>query len=159
MPITLNGSSGITFPDGTVQPTSYLPAGSIISFAGTTPPSGFLTCPTSATTLSRTTYAALFAAIGTTWGVGDGSTTFGMPWFAAGYVPTQANANVGTATVGQVISHTHSYLRSAAQSLASPAAAGSGVTSSSAATTGDVSTGASTANLAAGSAVLMCVKY
>lgn len=156
MPITLDGTSGVTFPDGTVQPTSYIPAGSIISFAGTTPPSGFLTCPTSATTLSRTTYAALFAAIGTTWGVGDGSTTFGMPWFVAGYVPTQANANVGTATTGQVISHTHGYLKSAAQALASPAASGSGVTASSSATT-DATGG--TANLAAGTAVLMCVKY
>lgn len=53
------------------------PAGSVIDFAGSSAPSGWLICDGSV--ISRTTYAALFAAIGTTWGVGDGSTTFGIP--------------------------------------------------------------------------------
>src|ERR1700737_602366 len=43
-------------------------------YAGSTVPNGYLACDGQA--VSRTTYAALFAAIGTTWGVGDGSTTF-----------------------------------------------------------------------------------
>lgn len=54
-----------------------LPSGSMIDFAGTVAPSGFLTCDGSA--VSRVTYAALFTAIGTTWGAGDGSTTFNVP--------------------------------------------------------------------------------
>ena len=52
-------------------------AGVIQMYAGTTPPDGWLLCDGSA--VSRTTYAALFAVIGTTYGAGDGSTTFNLP--------------------------------------------------------------------------------
>lgn len=51
--------------------------GFIKTFAGTTPPEGTLLCDGSA--VSRDTYSELFAAIGTTWGEGDGSTTFNLP--------------------------------------------------------------------------------
>jgi len=51
--------------------------GSILAFAGSSLPTGYLDCDGSA--VSRTTYAALFTAIGTTWGIGDGSTTFNLP--------------------------------------------------------------------------------
>ena len=51
--------------------------GMIKPFAGTTVPTGYLLCDGSA--VSRTTYADLFAAIGTTYGSGDGSTTFNLP--------------------------------------------------------------------------------
>lgn len=51
--------------------------GTVLDFAGTTAPSGWLLCFGQA--VSRTTYANLFAAIGTTYGVGDGSTTFNLP--------------------------------------------------------------------------------
>lgn len=57
--------------------------------------------------VSRTTYAALFAKIGTTWGVGDGTSTFNLPDIEEGYTTVQANANEGTGTVGEVISHQH----------------------------------------------------
>jgi len=53
------------------------PAGIVAMYGHTTPPTGWLSCNGSA--VSRTTYAKLFAAIGTTWGVGDGSTTFNIP--------------------------------------------------------------------------------
>lgn len=46
-------------------------------YAGGTVPANYLLCDGSA--ISRTTYKALFAAVGTTWGVGDGSTTFNLP--------------------------------------------------------------------------------
>ena len=52
-------------------------AGTIYMYAGATAPSGYLLCDGSS--VSRTTYATLFAAIGTTFGAGDGSTTFGLP--------------------------------------------------------------------------------
>ncbi len=52
-------------------------AGTIIPYAGSSAPSGFLLCYGQA--ISRTTYAALFAVIGTTYGAGDGSTTFNVP--------------------------------------------------------------------------------
>lgn len=53
------------------------PAGAMVDFGGAVAPSGWLLCDGSP--VSRTTYAALFAAIGTTFGPGDGSTTFNVP--------------------------------------------------------------------------------
>lgn len=53
------------------------PIGSTISFAGNTVPDGWLYCD--GTAISRTTYPQLFVAIGTTYGAGDGSTTFNLP--------------------------------------------------------------------------------
>lgn len=52
-------------------------AGEIIYHAGSTPPTGALVA--NGALVSRTAYAALFAAIGTTYGAGDGSTTFALP--------------------------------------------------------------------------------
>lgn len=54
-----------------------MPAGAILPYAGATAPDGFLLCY--GQVVSRTTYAALFEAIGTIYGVGDGSTTFALP--------------------------------------------------------------------------------
>lgn len=51
--------------------------GQVATFARTTAPTGWLLCNGQA--VSRTTYAALFAAIGTTYGEGNGSTTFNLP--------------------------------------------------------------------------------
>lgn len=56
---------------------SSMPSGAVIPFAGSTEPSGWLFCFGQA--ISRTTYAELFAAVSTTYGVGDGSTTFNLP--------------------------------------------------------------------------------
>jgi microcystin-dependent protein len=56
---------------------SSTPVGTVTSFAGSTAPSGWLLC--SGQTISRTTYAGLFAILGTTYGVGDNSTTFNIP--------------------------------------------------------------------------------
>lgn len=54
-----------------------LPAGTILPFGGAAAPTGYLLCDGSA--VSRTTYAALFTAIGTAWGPGNGTTTFNVP--------------------------------------------------------------------------------
>lgn len=53
------------------------PSGVISAFGGTTAPAGYLLCDGS--TVSRATYADLFAAIGENFGEGDGSTTFHLP--------------------------------------------------------------------------------
>lgn len=140
-----------------LRPTNLDLPGLIIDFAGPTPPPGFLACPTAAggaQVVSRITYAALFAAIGTTWGAGDGSTTFGIPWFPADYAAVQANANVGTDTVGQVISHQHSI---GSQSLSY--AAGAGVHASFPDSNGLTGLTGGAANLPAGVRVLKCVQY
>ncbi len=53
------------------------PAGAVMDYAGSSAPSGWLLCYGQA--VSRTTYAGLYAAISTTYGTGDGSTTFNLP--------------------------------------------------------------------------------
>jgi len=91
MPITINGTGTVTgisaggLPSGTVTSDTlassavYLtaPAGAVCFVAQNTAPTGWLKANGAA--VSRTTYAALFAALGTTFGVGDGSTTFNLP--------------------------------------------------------------------------------
>jgi microcystin-dependent protein len=54
-----------------------VPVGAVMPFAGTTEPAGWLFCYGQA--VSRSTYARLFGAISTTYGTGDGSTTFNLP--------------------------------------------------------------------------------
>lgn len=73
-PVRRNGTS----LEGYDPPSaSSVPAGTLLDFAGTSIPDGWLECNGQA--VSRETYADLFTAIGTTWGVGDGSTTFNVP--------------------------------------------------------------------------------
>jgi len=59
------------------QPPPVMPIGTILDFAGSSAPSYFLLCYGQA--ISRTTYAALFAVISTTYGAGDSVTTFNLP--------------------------------------------------------------------------------
>jgi microcystin-dependent protein len=68
--LTTNGSGGLTWAAVTIP-------GEVRYFAMQTAPSGFLKAD--GTAVSRTTYANLFAAVGTTFGVGDNSTTFNLP--------------------------------------------------------------------------------
>lgn len=56
---------------------SGVPVGTLIPFAGNYAPQGYLLCDGSA--ISRTDYASLFAVIGTTYGAGDGNSTFNLP--------------------------------------------------------------------------------
>jgi len=59
------------------QNAIWSPIGKVDMFAGNSAPTGWLECDGAA--VSRTTYAALYAVIGTVWGAGDGSTTFNVP--------------------------------------------------------------------------------
>jgi hypothetical protein len=76
--ITGNLTGNVT---GTADNADYaqngVPVGTLIDYAGQTAPAGYLVCDGSL--VSRTTYADLFKAIGTLYGTGDGSTTFGLP--------------------------------------------------------------------------------
>jgi phage-related tail fiber protein len=56
---------------------SRVPPGVIMMYGSNTPPSGWLECNGAA--ISRTTYSALFSVIGTTYGSGNGTTTFNLP--------------------------------------------------------------------------------
>lgn len=80
--ISGNGSSGqsiVSDADGSFSYSTIFPfvAGMVIPFAGSSAPTGFLLCGGQA--VSRTTYSDLFAVVGTTYGVGDGSSTFNLP--------------------------------------------------------------------------------
>ena len=77
-----------------VHGDAFTPVGTYIQFAGASTPAGYLACDGSA--VSRTTYADLFAVVSTTYGVGNGSTTFNLP-DARGLVMVGAGAH-GTMT-------------------------------------------------------------
>ena len=71
-------SKNLRIHDGvTAGGYEVIPAGTIVAYGGATAPAGWLLCD--ATAVSRTTYARLFAIIGTAFGVGDGTTTFNLP--------------------------------------------------------------------------------
>lgn len=90
------------------------PTGGLIMWGTGTAPSGWLLCAGAA--VNRTTYAALFAVIGTTFGVGDGSTTFNLPNYTS-RMPygTTLGATGGTADA-VVVSHTHTATTTATDS-------------------------------------------
>jgi microcystin-dependent protein len=103
--------------DGTWKtPASGVPAGALFPFAGAAVPAGFLLCDGSL--VSRSTYAALFAALGTAYGAGDGSTTFGLPNMQ-GRVPVGKDAGTfatlgatggeqaHTLSLAEIAAHTH----------------------------------------------------
>lgn len=77
IPVTSNLALQSAIQGGQTAPVPIVPAGSIIAWSGSSAPSGWLICDGSA--ISRTTYAALFAVAGTSYGSGDGSTTFNVP--------------------------------------------------------------------------------
>ncbi len=73
-----------------------LPVGSMVDFAGTTVPAGWLMCDGAA--VSRTTYSNLFAAIGTAYGAGNGSTTFNVPDYRGRFARYNDNMGSGAAS-------------------------------------------------------------
>jgi microcystin-dependent protein len=90
------------------------PSGSILMFAGSTAPLNWLLCDGAA--VSRATYNKLFQAIGTTWGAGNGTTTFNLPDMrgaapagvgtSAGYTQAETIA-LGTKYNDQIQGHIH----------------------------------------------------
>ena len=78
------------------------PAGSVMIWAGTTVPTGYLLCDGSA--VSRTTYSDLFSAIGTTYGVGDGSSTFNLPNFQGRYLKQGIVGTYGSESLPNIVS-------------------------------------------------------
>jgi microcystin-dependent protein len=78
VPLTSNDlQDGIVTSAKLDSAVATISTGTIISYSNGTLPTGYLDCDGSA--VSRTTYADLFAVVSTTYGVGDGSSTFNLP--------------------------------------------------------------------------------
>lgn len=111
--LTSPGTSGnVLTSDGTGWTSAtpiYVPAGALLMWGTATAPTGYLLCDGSA--VSRSTYAALFAVVGTTFGSGDGSTTFNLPdyrdRFPVGAGTTYSANSSGGSADAIVVSHTH----------------------------------------------------
>lgn len=87
---TINGENIVG--SGDLKIKSDISVGIIFPFAGSTVPSGYLLCDGSK--ISRTTYANLFKVIGTTYGSGDGSTTFALPNYSSARMVTSSTVAV-----------------------------------------------------------------
>jgi len=80
------------YDDGTLWNAPYAAPGSLMLFAAVTAPAGWLICDGSA--VPRAEYSVLFGVIGTTWGAGDGSSTFNVPDLR-GRVPVGSGTGTG----------------------------------------------------------------
>lgn len=108
---TINGNATVTGTLNVTGSSNVVPAGSLLMWPTGSAPSGYLLCNGNA--VSRSTYAALFAVIGTTFGPGDGSTTFNLPDYR-NRMPVGAGAAYAVGSTGGspdaiVVAHTHTY--------------------------------------------------
>ena len=94
-----NGSITAGKVQASFAQTLGVPAGIILPFGSTSAPTGYLSCDGAA--VSRSTYSTLYTAIGTTWGSGDGSSTFNVPDLRAMFLRgtgTHGTANMAKGT-------------------------------------------------------------
>lgn len=90
------------------------PSGTILAYAGSVVPAGYLLA--NGSVVNRTTYADLFAAIGTTYGAGDGSTTFSIPDLRGEFLRgldngrgVDSSRTLGSFQNSQFASHSHTF--------------------------------------------------
>lgn len=133
--------------------------GSVVAFARNTAPQGFLKANGAA--ISRTTYARLFAIIGTTFGVGNGSTTFNLPDLRGEFIRGWADDRAvdtgrvfGSAQADELKAHTHTY-RGATITPTGSDPTGTGSTF----TTGNTGSTGGTETRPRNIALLYCIKF
>lgn len=156
-----------------LNPTEQdLIAGLIFDYGGGVVPSGFLLCDGSA--VSRTTYANLFSSIGTTWGIGDGVSTFNVPDFsrrvavgsggAGSAVLGNSVGNMGgeethTLTLSEIPSHNHTMGRVCGGNGSLQFSAGGGGMADISPNTGSAGSGGSHNNIQPSAIVTKIIKY
>ena len=108
-PTAAIGTSSTQIATTAFAASTGTPTASLLMWPTAIAPTGFLLC--NGATVSRTTYAALFAIVGTIFGAGDGSTTFLLPDYRdrmpVGAGTTYAAAVTGGSKDAVVVSHTH----------------------------------------------------
>ena len=140
------GSKGLRIHDGaTAGGYEVVPAGTIVAYGGASAPIGWLLCDAAA--VSRTTYARLFAIVGTAFGVGDGSSTFNTPNLAD-RLPLGKGSNNGTVGATGSAAAASGVLTSAAISGVQTGASNTGTGTSGTGTTGTGNTGTGTSGTA-----------
>lgn len=154
-------------------PANIIPPGASMDFYLTSAPTGWLVCDGSA--VSRTTYAALFAAIGTTFGSGDGTTTFNIPncqrrtkvgsggsgtGTLGNTVGSTGGAETHTLQTTEIPSHTHTYSQasSGAQFTTGGVNALTNAAGNPGQTSGSTGGGGSHNNMQPSIVVLSCIK-
>lgn len=110
--LRFGGGPEISSPDGVnlrATDGSLVPPGSVLGYGAASAPTGWLLCNGAA--ISRTTYAALFAVIGSTFGNGDGSTTFNVPNLQQRFPLGKAASGTGSTLggTGGAIDPTHTH--------------------------------------------------
>lgn len=120
-------------PLAALQEDALLPSGIVMYFANSTAPNGWIKANGAA--ISRTAYSSLFTAIGTTYGAGDGSTTFNLPDLRGEFVRgfddgrgVDSGRAFGTNQSGQIGSHDHAMLATSLSASVDDRFGGSGAT-------------------------------
>ena len=128
--------------DNSAEGYPLVPVGTVVAFAGSSAPEGWLLCDGSA--VSRTTYANLWAVLSSTYGSGDGSTTFNIPdamgrtligagsgsGLTARTLATKSGAEESTISTSNLPLHTHTLSGHTHTTYIDPPATNSGTVSS-----------------------------
>ena len=157
-----DGADGVDGADGTNA--SPFPAGSVIYHAANTPPTGFLKADGSA--VSRSTYSDLFAAIGETYGAGDGSSTFLVPdlrgEFMRGWDDSRGvdgGRGFGSAQADQMEYHSHTFNVHYSPGAGGQPLQGAGSVAATLSTSSVGGTSNSSENRPRNVALLACIKF
>jgi microcystin-dependent protein len=114
------------FVNASIAANPSVLTGSLLMWPTTSAPSGYLNCD--GTAVSRSTYATLYGVIGTTFGTGDGSTTFNLPNYTNRMPYGTTIGTTGGSADAIVVSHTHTITDPQHSHLYSNSAGGSGGT-------------------------------
>jgi len=166
--LAAGGASTVLTSDGTdiswAASGGGVPAGTVIYHAANTPPTDFIKANGAA--VSRLTYSDLFTAIGTTFGVGDGSSTFNVPdlrgEFPRGWDDSRgvdSGRSFGSAQSDQMQSHSHTYSIHYSPGAGGVPLQGTGSVVTNRATSSVGGTSNSSENRPRNIALLACIKY